>query len=105
MNLIGDIISQVNTKPARLPFRLDAIFQDSSIALSSFQWQNIDKTTVCFDYSCMDGCFTNARRLKNVKEEKNVTFLKNTLFHHINLAHTQTHTHTQGGVCRSLVSA
>ena len=46
-----------------VPLRLDAVFQDSGIALSLVQGQNIHKTTVCFDDPCMDGWFTNTGAL------------------------------------------
>lgn len=66
--------SLVDLKSWAVPFRLDAIFQDSNVALSLVQWQNIYKTTICFDYPCMDGCFTNTGVLwrESVEVEKDI---------------------------------
>lgn len=56
-------VFKLTTKDFVVPLRLDAIFQDSNIVLSLVQWQNIHQTAVCFDYPCMDGCFTNTGAL------------------------------------------
>lgn len=57
-----------------VPFRLDAIFQDSNVALSLVQWQDIYETAISFDYPCMDGCFTNTGVLwrESVEVENNI---------------------------------